>query len=227
MARRGNVVIPLSAEMLKIPGRFKPGEVSIGNARSLSLAFESVERRYVPVRAVFRGEMAKDMTFVGQPVIVPDRVLVSGASSALADTAEVVTEEIDLRSRPGTFSREVGLRLGGRRLTVVPRKVLVKFELGKRASRTLAGIPPTVLQADEGLQVECSPRTASVTVEGPEELVKRLLPDEVSIVLDVSARKKGTYRIRPEVIVPQGIERYSLDVEVFEVTVAPKERGGS
>ena len=226
-AKRGRMLIPLSAGILKLARGIEPADVTVEAPRSLGLSFESVERRYVPVRATFTGEMAKDLAFVGQPTIVPDRVLLSGTSSAMADVTTVATEEIDLRNRRGTISEEVGLRLGGRRLRVSPGKVLVEVELGKRAVRTLANIAPTLLQADESIRVECSPRTASLTVEGSEEFIEKLLPEDVSIILDIAVRKRGTYHIRPEVIVPQGIEKYTLDVEVFEVTITPAGRGGN
>jgi YbbR domain-containing protein len=227
LAKRGQVLIPLSPGILKLPAGINLGDVNIEMPRSLSLSFDVVERRYMPVHATFKGEVPKDMTFVGPPTIVPDHVLVSGASSALAGLTTIATDEIDLRNRRGAVSEEVGLRLGGRRVTVIPPKVLVEVELGKRTVRTIADIAPTLLQVEEGLRAECSPPTASLTIEGPEELVKRMVPEDLSIVLNVGNRKRGTYHLRPEVIVPQGIERYTLDVDTFTVTVTPVERKGS
>jgi YbbR domain-containing protein len=227
LAKRGRVLIPLSAGILKLPRGTNPSDVSIETPRSLGLDFDVVERRYVPVQATFKGEAARDMVLVGPPTVVPDRVLVSGASSALAGMTTVATEEIDLRNRRGAISEEVGLQLGGRRVTAVPARVRVEVELGKRTVRTLANLAPTLLQADDAIRMECSPRTASLTVEGPEELIKKLLPEDVSIVLNVAARRRGTYRVRPEVIVPQGIEKYTLDVDTFEVTITPVARKGS
>jgi YbbR domain-containing protein len=224
--KRGTVSMPLSAANLRIPRDVRPGEVSIESPRSLVLTFEPVVRRYVPVQAAFAGELGKDLTFAAPPVIVPDRVLVSGASSAVAGVSSVSTEEIALPVKPGKISREVAISLGGRRAAAVPPKVLVEVEVSRRAVRTFESVTPTVLQADEDLTVEYAPRVASVTVEGPEDLVKNLQPDEVSIVLNITMRKPGSYRVRPDVIVPQGIEKYSLDIEAFDVTLAPKGHGG-
>lgn len=224
--KRGMASVPLSAANLRIPREVRPGEVSVENPRTLNLTFEAVEQRYVPVHAAFAGELGKDLTFAAPPMIVPDRVLVSGASSAMAGVTSVATEEIALPGKPGKISREVPLSLGGRRVAVIPPRVLVEVEVSRRAVRTLENIVPTVLRADEDLAVEYAPRAASLTIEGPEELVKNLLPDEVSIVLNITMRKPGSYRVRPEVIVPQGIEKYSLDIDFFDVTLAPKEHGG-
>ena len=86
----------------------------------------------------------------------------------------------------------------------------------------MPGIPPTLLQVEEGFQIEYSPTTASLTVEGPEELVNRLVNDDLSIILSIPPGARGTSRIQPEVIVPQGIDTFSIDVDSFEVKVLPK-----
>jgi hypothetical protein len=52
--------------------------------------------------------------------------------------------------------------------------------------------------------------------------VNRLVPDDVSIILNVPPGARGTNRIQPEVIVPQGIDTFFLDVASFEVRVLSK-----
>lgn len=221
LARRGHVLVPLSPGVVTFPRGVAPAQTSIEAPRSLSLTFEPIERRYVPVRAAFKGELAKEMTLVGQPTVTPERVLLAGAASAMAGVSSVATAPIDLARRRSRISEEVGLDLGGRQVSAVPSKVRVEVGIGARSSRTISGITPTLLQVAGGMRVEFSPSTASLTVEGPEELVKRLTAEDVSIILNVTARHRGSYRIQPEVIVPAGIEKYTLDVETFEVIVTP------
>jgi YbbR domain-containing protein len=225
-AKGGTMMIPLTAGNVRIPGEVRPGEVTIESPRALLVTFEAVERRYVPVHATFSGELGKDLVFAGPPTIVPDRVFVSGAASAMTGVSSVSTAPIPAPTHPASISREVPIDLGGRRLNADPSKVLVEARVSARAVRTIENITPTVLQADESLSVEYAPKTAAITIEGPEDLVKNLSSDEVSIVLDVTMRKPGAYKLRPDVIVPQGIEKYSLDVAEFDVTLSSKARGG-
>ncbi len=226
-AKRGTQTIPLTAANVTIPGSVRQGEATVESPQRLVLTFEAVERRYVPVHAAFRGELGKDLVLASSPATVPDRVLVSGAASAMAGITALSTEEIDMPSKPGALSREAKVDVGGRRIVADPASVLVEARVSRRAVRTFENISPTVLQADEGLVVEFAPKTAAMTIEGPEDLVRNLAPDELSIVLNITMRRPGTYRVRPDVIVPQGIEKYSLDVTEFDVTLAPKPRGGA
>jgi YbbR domain-containing protein len=220
-ARRGRVIVALSTGILSLPAGFKQDDVTIERPKSLTLDFERIVGVSVPVTPVLRGAVSKDMILVGQPVVTPDRVLVRGPANAVAGVTAVETEPIELRSRRGKFSREVSIRTGSG-WGVTPGRVLVEFEISRRVVRTIEGIPPTLLHEEEGLEVEYSPKTAALTVEGPEELVNRLVPDDVSIILPIAQGARGTIRIKPEVIVPQGIDSFSLDVRSFEVKVLPK-----
>jgi YbbR domain-containing protein len=220
-ARRGRNIVPLSTGILGLPAGFRQEDASIESPKSLTLDFERIVSASLPVTPVLRGSIPKDMILVGRPSVTPDRVLVRGPASAMTDVTAVETEPIDLRNRRGKFSREVSIR-PGQGCEGIPAKVLVEFEIARRAIRTLEGIPPTLLQAEEGLEVEYTPQTAALTVEGPEELVNKLVPDDVSIILNIAHGLRGTTRIQPEVIVPPGIDTFSLDVSSFEVRVSSK-----
>ena len=220
-ARSGRVIVPLSVDILNLPPGFKREDATIVGPKSVSLDFERVVRVSLPVVPVLRGAVAKDMILVGRPAVTPDRVIVSGPSSAMAGVTVVETGPIDLENTRGKSSHEVLLHPGPG-CEAIPAKVLVELEVSRRAVRTISGIPPTLLQGEEGFEIEYSPKTAALTVEGPEELVNALVPDDVSIILSIAPGSRGTVRIRPEVIVPQGIDTFSLDVASFEVRVLPK-----
>lgn len=220
-SRRGETMVRLSPGILRLPGGFKSEDASIDDPKTLALVLEPFVSKYIPVAAVFASEIPHDLILVGRPVITPERVLVRGGRGIMDRIDAMETQPIALKSARGRFSRQVALRPSPR-AEVVPAKVLVEFEIARRAVRTIEGIPPTLLQQEEGLAILYSPKVASLTVEGPEELVNMLGPDDVSIIISIAAGARGTYRIEPEVIVPQGIDTFSLSVDSFEVKVAPR-----
>jgi len=82
-----------------------------------------------------------------------------------------------------------------------------------------------MLREDESLTVEYSPRIVSLTIVGPEELIREITTEDVSVILDLTGKAPGTYLIEPEVIVPKGIERYFLDTDNFEIIILPAGSG--
>lgn len=218
MAKKGRVNVLLSADMLNLSNEFDPRDVKIENPKALSINFERIIGRSIPVKVAFKGEIPSDI-ILGQPVILPDRVRVSGAASIVNSIAVLTTEAIDVRNKRGRLTQEVGLDLGRWNIRVRPDKVLVEMDISKRAVRTLANLPPTLLQNSETLSVEYSPRTVSLTIEGPERLINDIVTDDVSIIINITEMPPGKYDLQPEVIVPEGIIKYWLDVDAFEVEI--------
>jgi YbbR domain-containing protein len=220
VAKPGRINIPLSAAILNISEEFDPREVIIDEPKSLTLNFERVSTRLVPVKVAFKGEIPQDIIIRGAPAVIPDRIRVSGAMSVINGISLLNTEEIDIRGKRGKLSQEVRVNLSAYNAVATPDKVLVEIELSKRSVRTLANLPPTILQDSADLQVNYSPKTVSLTIEGPEELINSITADEVSILLNITTRQPGSYKIPPEVKLPQGIETYWLDIEYFDITIA-------
>lgn len=223
--KRGRVNIPLSSAILNVSEEFDPRDIEIEEPKMLTLNFERVVTRVVPVRIAFRGEVPEDIIITGDPAIIPDRVQVRGAMSVVNNITLLNTEEIDIRGKRGRLTQEAAIETGGYGITVSPRNVLVEMDLSRRGVRTLANLPPTILQDTDDLTVSFSPKTVSLTIEGPEEVIRDITSDKVSILLDITTRSAGTYKIRPEIKLPQGIEKYWLDVEYFDVTIHARPSG--
>ncbi|MBN1164541.1 MAG: hypothetical protein JXB45_08180 [Candidatus Krumholzibacteriota bacterium] len=218
LVKKGRHNITLSASMLNLSEDFDSRDVLVDNPKTLVLNFESIITKSVPVKIAYKGDIPGDIIITSQPVIIPSRVKIKGASSIVNGISVLSTEEMEIRNRKGKIKEEKKLFLGEWNVTVIPDKVLIEMEVHKKAFRTLANIPPTLLRDDGTLQVEYSPRVVSLTIEGPEDIVKNIEADDVSVILNITARTPGSYRLEPEVIVPQGVE-YLLDVEVFEITI--------
>ena len=220
MARKGIVNIPLSAGVLNLPDDFDPRNVSIDNPKTLVLNFEQVITKLVPVRIAYKGKIPEDIIIMGSPVVIPARVRVRGAASIVSGINFLTTEEVDIRNRRGKITEETGLTLDGRGISVIPEKILIEMEIRKRATRVLANIPPTLLLDDNEMVVDYFPKVVSLTIEGPEDIIMEIVSDDISVILNITTRKPGDYRLEPEVIVPQGVEKYYLDIKVFEITIA-------
>ena len=223
--KRGRVNIPLSSAILNVSEDFDPRNIEVDDPKMLMLNFERVVTHIVPVRIAYRGEIPQDIIITGDVTIIPDRVQVRGAMSIVGGIKLVNTEEIDIRGKRGKLTQEVAIDVGGHNIDVSPRNVLIEMELSRRGVRTLANLPPTILQNTDDVTVLYSPKTVSLTIEGPEEVIRDITSEKISILLDITTRSPGTYKISPEIKLPQGIEKYWLDVEYFDVTISPRSRG--
>jgi YbbR domain-containing protein len=216
-----HLTVPLSKGMITLPEGIKPADVSINAPRALSIMLEERVSAALPVRAVFRGALPRELVLVGRPAITPDRVIARGPSSAMRAVSDVRTEAIDIGGRRGKVSLEAAI-VRPRGIEIEPRSVIVELAVARRAERTIEGISPTLLHVEEGVVAEFSPATADLVVEGPEELVRSLTADDVSIILSIPPGSRGTLAVDAEVILPAGIDSFRLSVKSFDVTVSAK-----
>lgn len=221
MAKKGRVNIPLSSAILNLSDDFDQRYVTIDNPKTLVLNFEQLVTKSVPVRIAYKGDIGEEIIIAGSPVVIPARVKVRGAASIVQPINFLTTRELDIKNRRGEVTIETGLETEGLDIAVIPDKILIEMEIYKREIRTIPNIPPTLLQDDESLIVEYSPRVVSLTIEGPEQVIRNIVADDISVILNITTRKPGIYRIEPEVIVPQGVEKYFLDTDVFEIRISP------
>jgi len=225
--KAGRVNIRLSPAALNLPQDFDIRNVSIDNPHILSLEFEKLVSKQVPVKIAYKGEVPENIVIEGKPIIVPDRVTVTGPERVINKINLVNTEEIELKGSRKKFSSEVRVNAGTSEIDINPKEVFVEIRFSRRILRVLSSIPPTLLQDDQSLAVKYSPRTVSLTVEGPEELVNSIRKEDISIIIDITTKKEGKYKIEPQIIVPKGIDRYWLDIDYFDIEISKKNEEGS
>jgi YbbR domain-containing protein len=223
--RKGWVNIPLSANIIEISKDISRSNLLVDEPKFIELNLQRVLKKTVPVKLAYREGVSKKRVIVGDPVIIPNKVVVRGASATVKDIHFLSTNELDLRNRIGIVKEQVKLNTEGYKITVDPEEVLVELEVGKLTVRTITDIPPAILMDNRDLVIKCSPATASITVEGPVKFVDGIVSSDISIILNINDVSSGTYTVEPEVIVPDGIQRYWLDVDQFSVTVFPDSNG--
>ncbi|MFO7914483.1 MAG: CdaR family protein [Candidatus Krumholzibacteriales bacterium] len=225
--REGWVNFRLSPEILHFSDGDRPREISIDKPKVLALNFKKVLTKSVPVKLVYSGNMSRDNIIMNTPVIIPRTIKVRGASNVLEDINFLPTEEIDIRNRTGVISEKVKLMTRGYNIEIDPETVHVEMKISERKTRTLANIPPTVLVDNQNLEISCSPAVTSLTLSGPRELVEDIVSSDISIILNISDASPGTYKLKPEIIVPDGIDQYWLANETFTVTVSADSTSGA
>ena len=224
--RKGWVNIPLSSNVIEVSKDISRSNLSVDKPKFIELNIQKVLTKTVPVKLAYRGGISKKRVIIGDPVIIPNKVVVSGASTIVGDIHFLSTEELDLRNSMGTIKEQVKLRTEDyNNITVDPKEVLIELEIDKLTVRTIPNIPPTILMDNRDLKVECSPAAVSITVEGPAKFIDGIVSSDISIILNINNVFSGTYKVEPEVIVPDGIQRYWLDIDLFSVTVSPDSTG--
>jgi YbbR domain-containing protein len=220
----------MSSTNVVVPGGLDPRSVTITTPSSIDLSFERLVSKRVPVELTTIGSIPEGYVLLDAPDVKPAQILVRGPESDIEHLRNIATEPVDLGKVRDPFEREVGLEVDKTRFTCDPELVNVAISVGQLGERVLPNVPPTVLSDAAGLTVEVRPKAVSLTLTGVQSALDTLSSADVSVLLDLSGKPPGRYVLTPEVIVPKGVDSYTLSVEsltvfVRETQIEPHETG--
>jgi YbbR domain-containing protein len=193
---------------------------------SVSVAIErQVGYRDVTVRAVTQGAPASGY-WISNISVEPALVTVYGQQSVIESLPGYLdTQTIDVQDATRDAIKRVALAL--------PEGVLVLGDgAGKEGILVQISIEPllggqTVRRELEiqnlrsGLKASASLTHVDIILSGPLPALQELKPEDVQVVLDLLGLPRGTHKVTPKVILPEGLglEVKSIVPDIVEVTI--------
>ncbi len=189
-----------------------------------------VERREgyrdVSVRAVVQGSPASGY-WISNISVEPALVTVSGDKALIQELPGFVdTETIDVEGASNDVIKRVGLDLPEGVLPwgegSGPEGLLVQISIEPQlGGRTVYDIPVEIRGLRLGLLARPSPTTLDVILSGPLPELQELQPEQVQAILNLGGLGTGTHKVKPIVILPEGLrlQVQSLVPDIVEVTI--------
>jgi len=180
--------------------------------------------RDVSVRATTSGSPAAGY-WISNITVDPVLVTVWGEQSVIESLPGFVdTEQIDLSDATGNVIKRVSLNL--------PDGVLFLGDAAREGILVQISVEPLLggitLQGTveirglrPGLQARPSPAVVDVILSGPLPALQELKPEDVQVVLDLVNLGRGTHKVTPVVVLPEGLglEVKSIVPDFVEVSI--------
>jgi len=209
----------LSVSDVILPRGVEHGDVRILSPSSVEVGVERLISKRVRVTVILSGSLVDNQILDEVPRPNPVSVTVTGPQNAVEPLEKLPTKAIDLSKIRDSVERETELDYNRELMTCVPDEVVVTISVSARGRRVLANVPPTILVDDERHMTEVFPKTVSLTIEGPQSMLDTLSSGDISVLVDLSGKSPGRYTLAPEIIVPDGIEKYVMDVDSLRILV--------
>jgi YbbR domain-containing protein len=161
----------------------------------------------VPIR---EGEVAPGyrITYIS---VEPPSVTVFGSPDVIAALpSSIETEPIDVEGAKADMIVRPALNLT-QTVSVVPgQQVEVRVFIEPIESSVTIELTPELQGLAPSFTATVSPATVEVILSGPLPLLEALEPGDVRVVLELFEQQPGTYQIKPQVIVPEGVTAQSV-----------------
>jgi YbbR domain-containing protein len=174
-------------EMFLLPSQL---ELIVVDPPRLSLDWEEVVTRQVPLQASVTGKLADGYIIKGEPKIEPDKISVRGPRShvEVIQFARLAAYNVTGLTA-GSFPRRIAIDAPPERVNFLgspAATVIVEVKL-RESEKLFSGLKVQVI-GPRGTSI--LPRTVDVTVVGPPDVVRALRVEQVIPLVDLVASKK-------------------------------------
>lgn len=177
----------------------------------------------VSVRVITEGDPASGY-WISNVSVEPSTVTVIGSPGVIEEIGGFLeTAPIDVSEASADLTERMTLSLPEGASLLNVQSVLVQIDVtaimgGKTVRQEL-----TIQGLRRGLEATPSPDAVDVILEGPLPELQALKLEDVRVILDLIDLGRGTHKVTPEVIVPEGLSVKSIvpDTVEVEITYAP------
>lgn len=196
----------------------EPEEVTV----TVSLDVRGQVRKVIPL-VVGDDALASGHELVRTTVLPVDDVVVDGPEEDLVNVFFITTEPVDVTGwDESQIIRDVELdrsRLPSD-VTLEVDSVHVSIEIRQQIhQRELRELPVSVMNVAAGTSVELDEETASVILEGSRTEVESVVPEDITVFINVGNASPGDYEFDLRVIVPAQVQYREIEPASVSVQV--------
>jgi YbbR domain-containing protein len=211
------VVASLSVSPVDANAQPVPGVQVTPQTVNMTLAVrESVISKVVPVVPTVIGTPPQTLTLLGATAD-PASVTLTGPSMEVQALENAPTVPLDISGARANFSRRLALQLpAGMRASA--SQVTVNVRVGRaQLSTVFKAVPVRVVGVPAGTASRVVPDKVDVQVEGPQDVVRRLSAQAVTVEVSAAGKRRGQYTTSPRAIVPPGV--HILGIQPSQVMI--------
>lgn len=174
----------------------------------------------VAVRAVITGQVSSGY-WVSNVSVEPATVTVIGSPTALKNIPGYIeTTAVDVSGAEENISQRVPLALPNGVSVLSEQAVLVRINITAIQGGLTVQRELVIQGLAEGYQYRASPDTVDVILSGPLPKLETLRHGDVVVILNLYGLEAGTHKVKPTVLVPEGLVVESVLPATIEVLIA-------
>jgi YbbR domain-containing protein len=178
--------------------------------------------RNVIVKVVTSGSVANGYKLTSISAVPPNVVVFSGDPQQLANLPGYLeTKPLDLNQATAEFTTTVPLNMPSGISVVNDQKVMVHVGIAPIISNLTLTLPVNVVGLSHGLEAQINPTEVDVVLSGPVPVLNILRPSDIQVVVDVTGKEVGNYKIAPNIpSLPTGFTIDSITPSPIDITLS-------
>jgi YbbR domain-containing protein len=135
----------------------------------------------------------------------------------------VETETLDISGASEDITTSLSLVLPEGVQVVGDPKIVVQVSISTIEDSITISRPIRFQGLEPGLSVSLSPEYVDVILSGPAPIIWSLKPADIDVFLDLTGKSPGTYKLTPQVGMPEELQLVIISPEQVEVVIVEGE----
>lgn len=187
----------LNLDNLLIPQQINLVPIKFKGKRILKYHVDKKITKDVFIVLKFKGVLNQHISFYKDVEFEPKKIKISGPEMLIKDIDYVESEEIDLSGLKKSLSLKTKLKKINEFIQYEANAINVKFFIEKKIGKIFSDVPVLFVNKNKNLKILPDSLSATVEVEGPESIIKNMLPGELTLTVDLSSiERRGEYTLR-------------------------------
>jgi YbbR domain-containing protein len=203
-----------------------PSNVSILSVEpeSININFEKVSSKYVKVISRVKLNLAEGYEIVGEPIITPDSVLVTGASSVISKIKNLSTESKTIDDVNESITQTISLKdTLSNIIRVEPTIVTVSFTVDLLSDEVINDVTVGVEGAPDDKEVLLVPPRINITLRGGVNDLAGIDAADLRVLVRYADIEKDSLGfVIPEIVLPIDASIIKIEPETLQYIIKSK-----
>ncbi len=171
-------------QKIYIPNAFDINYIEVVYPDSLHISLDDIMVKRVPVMAEIEVAPAPGYLIMGEPVLSPSTVELSGPYELVTQIDQVLMVKDTLNNLDLPVKQTYRLEPLDRLIDWSDSEIVYTLDVQAIGERIITEIPVEVINILPNLRVFVNPRTVSLTITGGTEHIAGIRPEDIQVVLD-------------------------------------------
>lgn len=220
---RGIYKIELKPEDLSFNDEITAHIVAIHEPQNFTFKFEKLEERTVKIKADVKIKPAPGYTLIGDLMIEPDSIKISGPRRFVRYLKSISTEKLELDNIKKSVNTNLALNLVDS-MFLRPEVNFVKVvrQVVPLIEKKIGPVEIQTYNSKLYQTIDFAPESLHVIIEGPKGIIDSLNPSNFSVSLNFRNIEPGTTAVLPKIVVPTGYRLIDTEPNSISVTAISK-----
>lgn len=203
-----------------------PNTISVINIYpdTLEITFDNLTEKMVKVKNNISVNPKEGYIIIGNPIITPDSVKITGATSVLSKIKFISTESLMLNDINANVTKTVRIKdTLPNIIKIEPKLVSVAFKIELAAEKEFDGVNVSVQGLPEDKEIIIIPPKIKLTFRGGVEQLSDISLENIIVSVDFkSVDKDSTGYVTPDIELPDNLNLIKYEPQQFQYIIKKK-----